>query len=224
VRPWPPDAPVRRLAIGPVLLGRPVPFRGGERSAIAKRPAAGPVALGRLGLEGDEQADKVHHGGPDMAVHHYPYDHYPFWEVALGGHDLLAAPGAFGENISTVGLTEGEACIGDRFRLGTALVEISQGRQPCWKIDHKFQRKGITARVVQTGRCGWYYRVLEPGTLSEGDGLELVERGHGEWSVERVFALLVRGRPAEHGELEELAALPALCEEWRGRAAKRAGF
>lgn len=210
-----------KLTLGPVMIGTPVPFRGNEASAIFKRPAPGPVSLGPLGLDGDEVADKVHHGGLDMAVHHYPHDHYAYWQEWLAGHDLLAAPGAFGENISTSGLTEDTICIGDRFRMGSALVEVSQGRQPCWKIDHKFQRKGITAEVLRSGRSGWYYRVVEPGTLAQGDTLELTERRHGGWTISRVFGLMFH-KGAGKSELAELAQISALSAEWRKRAQARA--
>lgn len=211
-----------RLSLGPVMIGKAVAFRGEEKSAIAKAPSPGPVAVGPLGLEGDEQGDPVHHGGVDMAVHHYPHEHYPYWLDYLDGHDLLAAPGAFGENITTAGLTEQDVNIGDRFRLGSAIVEVSQGRQPCWKIDHKFQRKGITTQVLKTGRCGWYYRVTEPGVVAQGDIFELLERGHDGWSVARVFRLLF-SKGSDKGELAELAALPRLSANWRERARKLAG-
>lgn len=211
-----------KLIIGPVMLGAAVPFRGEEKSAIAKAPVAGPIAVGPLGLAGDEQADLVHHGGVDKAIHHYPHDHYPFWQSHLGGHDLLNAPGAFGENITTSGLTEADLCIGDRFSLGSAVVEVSQGRQPCWKIDHKFQRKGITAQVFSTARSGWYYRVTQPGEVREGDALERVETGHQGWSVERVFRLLF-AKGADRGELAELVQMPRLSENWQERARKLLG-
>lgn len=210
-----------KLVIGPVALGRPAPFRGDEQSAIHRHPANGPVAAGPLGLAGDEVADTVHHGGLDMAIHHYPHDHYPYWDDFLNGHDLLTGPAAFGENISTMGLVEEDVWIGDRFRLGTALVEVSQGRKPCWKIDHKFQRRGITARVVETGRCGWYYRVIEPGMVAGGDTLERVERGHEGWSVARVFRLLLH-KGADTRELAEAAGLERLSQDWRGKAQERA--
>ncbi len=209
-----------KWAIGPVMTGRAVPFRGEEFSAIAKHPVASAVAVGPLGLAGDMQADLSVHGGVDKAVHHYPHDHYAYWRDELDDHELLRAPGAFGENISTSELTEESICIGDRLRLGTALVEVSQGRQPCWKIDHKFQRRGITARVIETGRCGWYYRVLEPGSVGTGDDLELVERGAGGWSVERAFRLLIGGGHKQDREaVSALADLSALAEPWRHRAA-----
>jgi MOSC domain-containing protein YiiM len=206
--------------LGPIMVGRPAPFRDEERSAIFKGPVEGPVRVGPLGLEGDRVADTIHHGGLDMAVHHYPHDHYSFWDEHLGGHDLLGSPGAFGENISTQGLTEETICIGDRFRMGSTLVEVSQGRKPCWKIDHKFDRKGMTAKVVETARSGWYYRVIEPGAVSEGDALDLVERVHEGWSVARVFKLLLH-KGGEAGELAALANLERLSEDWRNKARTR---
>lgn len=208
--------------IGPVMTGRAVPFRAEELSAIAKCPVDGPVQVGPLGITGDMQADLSVHGGVDKAVHHYPHDHYDFWRESLDHHELLGMSGAFGENITTTGLTEDAVCIGDRFRMGTALVEVSQGRQPCWKIDHKFQRKGITAQVIQSGRCGWYYRVIESGVVQMGDMLELLERGRGEWSVARTFRLLIAGEHSAPAALAALANLEALAESWRLRAAKLA--
>lgn len=210
-----------KVTLGPIMTGKAQPFRGEEASAIAKGPVAGPVCIGPMGLEGDEQADRVNHGGPDKAIHHYAFDHYATWESEIGPHPLLAAPGGFGENISTTGILEGDLWIGDRLRMGTALVEVSHGRQPCWKIDHKFARKGITARIIETARPGWYYRVIEPGTVAQGDTLELVERGHEGWSVERVFRLLLPGKPQHDGdEIRELLDLPALAEAWKARARK----
>lgn len=210
-----------RLMLGPVMVGKPQPFRGEEQSAIFKHPASGPIALSTLGLAGDGVGDAQSHGGAEMAVHHYPHDHYARWVDELGLHELLAAPGAFGENISTDGLTEHDVWIGDRFRLGSALVEVSQIRQPCWKIDHKFQRNGITARVFETARCGWHYRVLEPGTVGEGDALERVARGHEGWSVDRVFRALFHKGGTVH-ELLGVAHLTSLAQGWQEYALVRA--
>jgi len=210
--------------LGPIMLGKARAFRGEEQSAIFKAPARGPVSVGTLGLAGDEQADLAVHGGPEKAIHHYPHDHYGFWADELEGHALLASPGAFGENITTTGLTEEQVRIGDRFRLGSALVEVCQGRQPCWKVDHKFGRKGVMAAIVRTGRCGWYYRVLEDGEVTEGDLFERVERGPAEWSVARVFRLLIGGgHKAEPEALAKLGEWPVLSESWRKRAVKLLG-
>ena len=208
-----------------VLCGAVQPFRGeDEPSAIAKLPVSGPVAVGPLGLAGDAQADLAVHGGVDKAIHHYPLDHYDWWRGELGDHPLLAAAGGFGENISTQGLTEHEACLGDRFRLGTALVELSQGRQPCWKLGHRFGRAAVTGMVVTSRRSGWYYRVLEPGHVAAGDRLELLERRLPQWSVDRMFHLLIGGAgKAEPAALRDLAKLEVLAAPWRKRAGDLAG-
>jgi MOSC domain-containing protein YiiM len=205
-----------------VLTGQITPFRApDEPSAIAKRPHDDLLAIGLLGLAGDEQADKVHHGGTDKAIHHYPHDHYAYWRSAIGDHPLLGAPGGFGENVSTLGLIESEVCIGDRFRLGTALVEISHGRKPCWKISHRFALPKLTAQVVKTGRAGWYYRVLEPGAVQAGDTIELLERSLSDWSVERTFDLIVRGAGKhDPAALRALAGMEVLAAAWRDKAAE----
>lgn len=207
-----------------VLIGRVTPFGAqGEPSGIAKQPVDNVIAVGMLGLQGDEQADLVHHGGTDKAIHHYPRDHYDFWQSELGTHPLLECPGAFGENISTSGLIEDEICLGDRLRLGTAVVEVSQGRQPCWKLGHRLGDSAVPAKMVMTARSGWYYRVLEPGRVRAGDTLELVERPLPQWTVKLVFQLLIGGHgKAQARKVEELAAIPMLAESWRLRALKLA--
>lgn len=214
-----------KVAIDAVLAGPVRRFtEAGDTSAIVKTPVDGSRAVGVAGIEGDAQADLSVHGGPDKAIHHYPRDHYLHWLRTLGDLPALAMAGAFGENISTSGLTESEACIGDRFRLGTALVEIAQGRQPCWKQAHRLGRPGIVAAMVRSGKSGWYYRVIEEGAVAAGDVLELVARPHPEWSVERVTALLIAGlgKRQPHAA-RDLARLAVLSENWRIRAAKLSG-
>ncbi|MCA0210042.1 MAG: MOSC domain-containing protein [Proteobacteria bacterium] len=206
-----------------VLLGKARPFRGDEPSAIGKLPVACAVAVGAMGLSGDEQADRTVHGGVDKAIHHYPADHYDWWREYLGDTPLLDAPGAFGENISTSGLDEENVFLGDRFRLGTALVEVSQARQPCWKLDHRFQARGVMAQVVKTRRTGWYYRVLEPGEVRAGDTLDLVDRPWPEWSLASLFALLIGGEAKDRpADLRALRDVPVLAETWKVRRAKLA--
>ena len=207
-----------------VLLGKVRPFRGDDApSANGKLPVADAVAVGAMGLIGDEQADRTVHGGIDKAVHHYPADHYDWWRGQLGEVPLLDAPGAFGENISTAGLDEKNVFLGDRFRLGTALVEVTQARQPCWKLDHRFQAKGVMALVVKTRRTGWYYRVLEPGYVRAGDTLDLVDRPHPEWPLASLFALLIGGEAKDRlADLRALRDVPVLAETWKMRRAKLA--
>jgi len=197
-----------------VLTGRAVDYtRPGSRSAIAKRPRQGPVLAGPEGLDGDEQGDRRVHGGPDKAIHHYPHDHYAAWRAELGPHPLLEAPGAFGENISTRGVTEADLCLGDRLRLGAAVVEVSQGRQPCWKLSDRFGIADLARRVQDSGRTGWYYRVLEPGPVQAGDVLELLERPWPDWPLTRLAGLLY-WRTLDRAGLVAALALP-LVPSWR---------
>jgi MOSC domain-containing protein YiiM len=203
-----------------VLCGTVQMFADGETSAIAKTPTHGQRAIAWLGIAGDAQADLSVHGGPDKAIHHYSSDHYPYWRTALGNVAVLSAPGAFGENISTAGLTEDIACIGDRYRLGTALVEIAQGRQPCWKQAHRLNHKTVVTMMVRTRRCGWYYRVIEEGSVQAGEVLTLVDRPLPEWTVAHVIGLLIAGEGRrDPAAVRALAALPVLAENWRRRAA-----
>jgi MOSC domain-containing protein YiiM len=174
--------PLMGLLIGGV---RPLGKRAAP-SGIAKAPVMAPVLLRRVGFQGDEQGDTVRHGGPEKAVHHYPFEHYAPWKSEFGPLALLDQPGAFGENVSTTGLTEADVAIGDIFRLGHALVQVSQGRQPCWKLNERFADIRMARRVQVTGRTGWYYRVLEEGIVSPGDGLTLVERTNDYWTINRV--------------------------------------
>jgi MOSC domain-containing protein YiiM len=206
-----------------VLTGKARPFRGNEPSAIAKLPVAEAVAVDAMGLAGDEQADRTVHGGIDKAIHHYPADHYDWWRGQLGDAPLLDAPGAFGENISTLGLDEQGVCLGDRFRLGSALIEVSQARQPCWKLDHRFGVKGVMAKVVASRRTGWYYRVLEAGMVQAGDALALVDRPYPDWPLASLFGLLVGGEArARAADLTALRDVPVLAETWKLRRAKLA--
>jgi MOSC domain-containing protein YiiM len=199
-----------------LLAGTAQPFRDGEASAIAKQPLPGLVAITRAGLAGDIQADRLHHGGPDMALHIYPIDHHQWWRGEIGDHPLLGQPGSFGSNIAVAGLDELTAAIGTRFRLGTALIEVSRPRQPCWKIEHRFGTRGMVRRIVQTARCGWLMRVLEEGEAEAGSPLELVEAGDAHWNVARTFAA-IWGQPKANraDQLRQIAALPALAEGLR---------
>lgn len=211
------------MTVDALLTGRPVPFRDGEYSAIAKTPVKGAVRIGWLGLEGDGVADTQHHGGWDKAVHLYPQDHYGWWRDRKPGHILLDQPGAFGENIASRGMTEAEICLGDRFSLGSAVVEVSHGRQPCWKLDHRFGARDVMATIVKTARCGIYFRVIREGEAEAGTRMDLLERPLPDWPIARVFRLLIGGgHKAEPEAVRALADMPVLAEAWRERARKLA--
>lgn len=192
----------------------------GLSSGIAKQVRAGAVALSKLGLQGDAQGDRKHHGGPDKAVHHYPRDHYRIWGSETGDHPLLAGPAAFGENIATFGVTEADVAIGDTFRLGSAIVQISQGRLPCYRVDLRFARRGTAARMQETGRTGWYYRVLEEGEVALGDSLVRLDRAAPEWTLERIRRILFVDM-LDLADLRALAGLDLLPESWRLVAEQR---
>ncbi len=204
-----------------LLTGRAGPLPGSDAlSGIVKTPVDRPLALGREGLEGDEQADRRVHGGVEKAVHHYPFDHYAVWRNELGPLPPLLTSGGFGENISTTGLTETTVAVGDVFRLGTAIMQVSQGRQPCWKLNRRFGVPDMARRVQQTGRTGWYYRVLQPGTVESGDRLELIERVAPHWTLHRLWHTLYVDR-LNLRELASIAALDVLAEGWRKYAVRR---
>lgn len=208
---------IEALLTGPVrLLGD-----SGRQSAIDKHPVGDRLWLGPEGLNGDEQADPRHHGGPEKALHHYAREHYPAWLEELGERAVLRGPGAFGENISTSAMTERDVCVGDVFRAGEALIQISQARQPCWKLDHRFGRRGMAARVQASGMTGWYYRVLHSGWLQAGDTLSLQDRPHPQWTLARVQDILNR-RVLDPDVLHALANLAELSPNWRTLFEKRA--
>ncbi len=209
-----------KFEVNAICAGRAANFRGEETSAIAKQPVAGPVQIGTEGLEVDEQADRSVHGGPEMAVHLYPSDHHAFWREQIGQHTLLSEPGAFGSNLAVSGLTEAQVHIGDQFRFGSALLEVNQPRQPCWKIEHRFGVKKMVAAIIASGRCGWYFRVLEEGTAQAGDTLERVSLGASDWSVEQVFKAIIAGKGTQD-ELRELSLLESLSPKVRAKAAAK---
>lgn len=201
-----------------VLAGRALPyakFNGspGGVSAIAKQPLAGPVLVGPLGIEGDEQGDPRVHGGPDKALHQYALEHYPAWRAELGARAVLDAPGAFGENLASRGVNEASLCWGDQVRIGNCRLELAQSRQPCWKLNTRFACADMALRVQASGRTGWYWRVLEGGQLQAGDGIYLLARPHPQWPLARVIALLYE-RELDPAVLRALAAL-ALPPSWQ---------
>jgi MOSC domain-containing protein YiiM len=188
----------------------------GVPSGIDKQPVGGSQKVTRLGLAGDHQGDRRHHGGPEKALHHYPRDHYAAW---LEDGVVADAPG-FGENISTLGMTEADICIGDIYRLGSSLLQVSQGRQPCWRLNARFGRDDMAFLVQKSGRTGWYYRVLEEGTVSPGDPLVLEQRPQPQWPLARIIELLYT-KTLDMEALGTLAELPELAASWRELAQRR---
>jgi MOSC domain-containing protein YiiM len=195
-----------------VLKGGIKPL-GSTVSGIDKLPVQEPQRVERLGIVGDRQADLRLHGGEDKAVHCYAWPHYEYWRAVLPGNPLLDAPGAFGENLSLEGIDEHDVCIADRWRIGSVLFEVSQGRQPCFKLNLRFGRRDMAAHVQDSLRAGWYLRVLEPGYLTTGDRIEVIERPHPSHSVADLLAF-IRDRKTSPDRLESVLRLP-LTASWR---------
>ncbi|MGE0231000.1 MAG: MOSC domain-containing protein [Flavobacteriaceae bacterium] len=208
--------PLQALLVGDV---RPLGPRG-VPSGIAKNEVDRPLALSQIGLAGDAQGDTRHHGGPEKALHHYALDHYPAWIAEIGPRDVFTTPGAFGENLATLGLLEDDVAVGDVFALGSAIIEVSQGRQPCWKLNERFTQPDMARRVQATGRTGWYYRVLQPGDVSPDSRLERIHRSAPDWTISRIWQVFYVDT-LNRSELEALAELPQLAEGWRHHARRR---
>ena len=170
------------MIVRAICVGGPAMLPTGQVSAIAKHPVDGPVVISHEGLIGDTQVDRRHHGYPAMAVHLYPSEHYAWLREQFGDLPPLAAPGGMGENLHSEGVDEEAVCIGDRFRLGTALIEASQPRQPCATIERHLSTRGIVKAIVASGRCGIFFRVIEDGMAEAGHVLERVEDGSPGWT------------------------------------------
>lgn len=210
-----------------IQVGRPKTYAhavaadGKDRSwstAFFKTLVPGSVRAGELGIEGDDQADRKNHGGLDKAVLAYSADHYPYWRQHLSLPDM--PPGSFGENLTIAGLEESTVCIGDRWQAGGVLFEVSQPRQPCWKMARRWQIVDLPKQVIQNGRSGWYLRVLAAGELSAGLAIELVSRPRPTWTIARASRLLYH-EPDNVAALEELANLPELSRAWREELLER---
>ena len=177
-----------------VCVGQARPLTVGGRkllSGIGKRAMAGPVAVGPLGLAGDEQADLSIHGGLAKAVYAYPSEHAAFWQTVRAQAGVAAwgapvAPGLFGENLTLAGLLEADAWIGDRLRFPGCVLVVSEPRLPCFKFDAVMGFKQATRLMVDSGYCGFYLAVLVPGTIAAGQPFE-VEPGPREVSIAELF-------------------------------------
>ena len=181
-------------------------------TGIFKEPVDGAVRLRKLNLDGDRQADLSVHGGPEKAVYTYPSEHYAYWRSELGRPELTW--GIFGENFTTDGLLEKETNIGDTFRIGSALVMVTQPRMPCYKLGIKFGRDDILKRFLSSLRSGFYLSVLEEGEVAAGDEINLVARDASNITVEDITRLYSTERDNDvlKRRAIEVEALPS---SWR---------
>ncbi|WP_298962683.1 MOSC domain-containing protein [uncultured Roseibium sp.] len=192
-----------------------------DQSAIRKTLVTGPQKVNRDGLLSDSQADRAVHGGPEKALHIYPSEHYSYWREVFPDRQDIFKPGGFGENFASEGFTEAELCLGDVFAAGTIRVQISQARQPCWKLNMHTGNPAQAAHFQKTARTGWYFRVLQEGHIEAGDELTLVERPCPEWNLKEVIH--ARFSPRVDPQMARaLSELPELAEPWQKAFAKKA--
>jgi MOSC domain-containing protein YiiM len=159
--------------------------RYGLETAIDKSPIDQPLYLSYEGLEGDQCADAHHHGGLERALHQYPLEHYAFWQERYGAEIAWLAPG-MGENISSIGMTEENVYLGDRYQWGDSIIEISQPRSPCFKLNKRWEIVNFAQSMQDLSRCGWLYRVIQPGAVFVDSPLILLEREQNAMTIAEV--------------------------------------
>jgi MOSC domain-containing protein YiiM len=186
-------------------------------TGIMKRPVSGPVFLSMLNFEGDAQADLIHHGGKEKAVCVYPYEHYVYWAREM---NLSLEYGAFGENLTTERLTEQHVCIGDVYQIGEAIVQVSQPRQPCFKLSLKYGIPDLPVKFQDTGYTGYYFRVLQEGYVSKGDTMILLRRHPCGISISFANQIMHHDKNNMDG-IKRILEVESLSESWRATLQKR---
>lgn len=213
---------VKRLLVGRVKqIGNPDASNPMDRqweSGIFKKSVDDSVWLSETGLTGDEVADKKNHGGPEKAVFAYPITHYEKWKKELEIKHI--GIGAMGENLAVQFLDEHNVSIGDTYQFGDAVIQVSQPRRPCWKPARRFRILDFALRIQNTGRTGWYFRVLKEGYVQGGVELTLLERPYDEWTIAKCNEVMYEKK----GDLElaeELASCEFLAANWKKTLMKR---
>jgi MOSC domain-containing protein YiiM len=198
---------------------RPLPVSGRPTGMYKSRVTA-PIEIGPEGFRGDRQADRKVHGGPEKAVHLYPARHYAALAVQFPAVAPLLVPGSIGENLSTDALDEGDVRVGDVWRLGAARIQVCQPRSPCWKIDERFACDGMAKFIAASGLTGWYWRVLQPGTVVPDATLDRVETVPDAPTLREAMQLCREHRPPP-AELERLARVRGIASVWRDKIIQR---
>lgn len=187
-------------------------------SSIFKKTTDKTVFLTETGLVGDEVADKKAHGGPEKAVFAYPTKHYEYWQEDLANDSI--GIGAMGENIALINGDEDTFCIGDTFKFGEAVIEVSQPRQPCWKPARRFRVLDFALRIQNTGKTGWYFRVLKEGNVKANDPLILIDRPNPQWTISKCNEVMHVDKK-NFAAAKELAELDTLAVNWKRTLNKR---
>ena len=190
-------------------------------TAIDKQLVTGDIEIDEYGIVTDECADPKHHGGTERALHHYPQEHYSLWKTQYQALDIDRdwLPSSMGENISTLGFDEHNVCIGDQFQWGEVIIEVSQPRSPCFKLNKRWQIDKFSLQMQQTNRCGWLYRVVQPGIVKEGASFSRIKRVDNALTIAQVCDIYF-GDPLNVDGLKQLLTLP-LSLSWTYTIEKR---
>ncbi|WP_102347253.1 MOSC domain-containing protein [Bacillus sp. Marseille-P3661] len=203
-----------------INIGRPIviEYNGKElKTGLYKKQISEPIYLGKINFAGDAQADLIHHGGEDKAVCVYPYEHYIYWEKVL---NRKLDNGAFGENLTVKGMVESSVCIGDIYQISGAKVQVSQPRQPCFKLANRYGDPQLIEKVQTTGYTGYYFKVLEEGWVNPNDTIELLEKHHLNITIQ--FANNIMHHDKENRDaIQEILAVDSLSASWRETLTKR---
>lgn len=210
------------MKIVSVNVGKPreVVWKGMTvQTGIFKEPVDGPVAISKLNLAGDKQADLTVHGGSGKAVYAYPAEHYEYWRNELP--QVSFSWGKFGENLTTEGLLEDTLCVGDRLRFGSAVLMATQPRMPCYKLDLRFDRDDMIKRFLTSGRSGFYFSVIEPGEVTVGSKVEILSRDPHRVTVVDILRLYL-GQTRDPELLLRATNVSALPDNWKAQLLLRA--
>jgi MOSC domain-containing protein YiiM len=181
-------------------------------TSIFKSAVSGRIPIRNHNLAGDQQSDLSVHGGRAKAIYAYPYEHYAFWRTQLPGVDLQ--PGNFGENLTIEGLLEEDAHIGDRLKIGSSELVVTQPRLPCFKLGIRFGRADMVKRFSDSGRSGFYLSVAVEGDIAAGDRIQILERHPAAVSIRELLRIFLKEDDAPE-RLRQVLAIPALSDAWR---------
>ena len=205
------------IAIGGI---EEIPYRGKKvKTGIFKKPISGPIFLGREGLEGDIQVDRKNHGGPDKAAYAYCLENLRYWSNLRKEPDY--APGHMGENLTLEGLDDHAVSIGDQFQMGSAIVEVTQPRVPCFKLGIRMQKPQFVGEFLTSGRTGFYLRVIQEGLIETGDAVIRIHEDCRKVSIPNAMKALIKG-PDQAFWIAQALSVPALSAAWREDLEERA--
>lgn len=202
-------APVQRVLSVNVGIAREFEYNGGPaKSAIWKSPVAGRIAARGVNLDGDDQADRRAHGGPDKAIYAFAVEDAQWWAQKMG---RSFAHGEFGENLTTEGVEVNSAVVGERWRIGTTLLEVSEPRIPCWRLGVRMNDPAFPRRFAEAMRPGAYLRIVAEGNVGAGDDIQVIDRPDHTLTIRDVFRIYTRDRD----EVERLLSVPQMSQSWR---------